>query len=103
MYLTIILLYVVFLKLNVIDYKYTKIILENNGVEFNPFIRAAHKKLGSKGIIAVKGLILFWIGLQAIIGNLDLYTIVYLNICYGVVLWMMKADIEKNILGKLSK
>ncbi len=87
--------YIIFVLLNVIDYRLTKVILENGGKEFNPVVRFLNNKMGSAGIVLVKLLLLGTLGLQCLLGVLDLYTIYYLDFLFTVVLILMYFDGRK--------
>jgi len=56
--------YVIFVALNIIDFRLTKVILGHGGREFNPMARFMIKKLGMKGLVVLKVIFLSLLGIQ---------------------------------------
>ena len=84
--------YLIFVFLNVVDLLVTKVILENGGKEWNFIARLLYRHLGIKGIAALKLIILLLFGIQYYFEVLDLYVIFYLNFTFVVVLCLMYRD-----------
>jgi Domain of unknown function (DUF5658) len=84
--------YLIFVFLNVVDLLVTKVILENGGTEWNFVARLLYQHLGIKGIAALKVIILLLFGVQYYFEVLDLYVIFYLNFTFVVVLCLMYRD-----------
>lgn len=87
--------YVVFVFLNIVDLHLTNVILKSGGKEFNFIARYFYKKFGIKGILGLKLVILSLIGFQCLVFGLDLFTIYYLNFIFIVVLFFMYLDGKK--------
>lgn len=82
--------YLLFVTLNVIDLFLTKVILENGGKEWN-------------FIAWLKLVILSWFGIQCYFKVLDLYVIFYLNFTFAVVLYFMYKDaIQAGLKEKIN-
>ncbi|WP_019281336.1 DUF5658 family protein [Vibrio anguillarum] len=95
--------YLLFVTLNVIDLFLTKVILENGGKEWNFIARFLYKHLGIKGIACLKLVILSWFGIQCYFKVLDLYVIFYLNFTFAVVLYFMYKDaIQAGLKEKIN-
>lgn len=95
--------YVLFITLNVVDLFITKIILENGGKEWNVIARFFYKHLGIKGIAWLKLFVLAWFGIQYYFKVLDLYVIFYLNFMFAVVLYFMYKDaVQAGLKEKLN-
>jgi len=88
--------YVLFILLNLIDLRLTQVILNNGGREFNPLMRFMHSRMGMIGMALIKLIFLSWFGLQLYFEVLDLYTIYYLDFSYTVVLIIMYIDGHKE-------
>ena len=95
--------YVLFITLNVVDLFITKVILDNGGKEWNFVARFFYNHLGIKGIACLKSVILIWFGIQYYFKVLDLFTIYYLNFMFFVVLIFMYRDaVEAGLKSKLN-
>jgi len=84
--------YLIFVTLNIVDLLVTKVILENGGKEWNFVARFFYHRLGIKGIALLKLIILLLFGLQCYFKALDLYVIFYLNFTFAVILVLMYRD-----------
>lgn len=85
--------FILFLLLNAVDYFLTSKILKHpTGKEHNPVMRWMYTKFGMQGMLYVKVLILGLLGIQLFSGNLDLFTIWYLDFMFVVVLALMYRD-----------
>lgn len=84
--------YLIFVFLNVVDLLVTKVILENGGKEWNVVARLLYRHLGIKGIAVLKVIVLLLFGVQYYFEVLDLYVIFYLNFTFAVVLYLMYRD-----------
>ncbi|WP_348700919.1 DUF5658 family protein [uncultured Limnobacter sp.] len=95
--------YVLFVTLNVVDLFITKVILENGGKEWNFVARFFYKHMGIKGIAWLKVFVLAWFGIQYYFKVLDLYVIFYLNFMFAVVLYFMYQDaVQAGLKDKLN-
>lgn len=85
--------YVIFVALNVVDWFFTRAILRHpTGKEFNPVMVVVHRWLGMAGMAYVKILVLGLLGVQVAVANIDLWTIWYLDFMFVVLLSIMYWD-----------
>ena len=82
--------------LNIIDYRLTKIILNNGGKEFNPIARFLMKRWGFAGLFYLKLVIFSLYSINAFLATIDLYTVWYLNFMFAVMLGLMYHDGRKT-------
>ena len=93
----VILGYMIFLFLNILDFLVTKVILSHpEGKELNPMMRRVINKFGMKGMAYFKVFFLLLIGFQLVVDQLDVFTIYYLNVVYIVAIGFMVRDIKTN-------
>lgn len=92
--------YVLFILLNILDVWITSVILTHpKGRETNIFMRFLMKYFGLKGLIGFKLLLIIWFGLQCFFHVLDLYTIFYLDFVFVVILILMSRDAVRSGLS----
>jgi len=98
----IILGFVIFIVLNIIDFFLTKKILEHGGKEFNPVMNFIYKKFNMFGIFFLKLIVISFLFFQICKQQIDIFTIFYLNLVYIIAEIYMVLDIKKSeILKKL--
>ena len=95
--------YLVFILINIVDFYFTRKIIEFGGKEFNFILRFIINRWGFRAVKFYKILFIVLVGQQVVRGSIDLFSLCYLSFVYTVVLILMYKDAKSVGLNLLTQ